>query len=194
MLPNKLKYDYNRRKVAQEVERNEREMSRRNLLSDGNDDDDDARELSKSARMPLLADYSNSLESGDQSVSADSDPYPYPDPYPDLDQNLDPNSDEFYSAASGQPFSPTRPMEAQVVIEEEGRASLDVLDRLSAFSSATKEGALQALKTELVWALSEAQESLDLEFLVFKSAPSNEGATDFIVHCVVMNITACSVV
>lgn len=176
VLPNKLKYDYNRKKVAQEVERNDREMLRQNLLSDGNDDDDDAvkdRERSRSARMPLLAEYSSSLEQEDQFISSDSDPYPYPD----LD--LDPDSDEFYSAASGQPFTSAQPEMPLVVTEEEGGASLDVLDRLRAFSRAVQEGALEALKTELVWALSEARETLDLEFLEFKASPSNEGATLF---------------
>jgi hypothetical protein len=183
VLPNKLKYDYNRKKVAQEVERNERDMRRQNLLSDGNDDDDDTekeRERSRSARMPLLAEYSSSLEAGDQYLTdSDTDPYPYPDPYPDLDSD----SDEFYSTAqgSGQPFVPAQPEAPLMVTEEEGRASLDVLDKLRVFSSRVSEGALEALKTELVWALSEARETLDLEFLDFKSAPSNEGTTDYVI-------------
>jgi hypothetical protein len=182
VLPNKLKYDYNRKKVAQEVERNEREMLRQNLLSDGNDDDDDAeneRERSRSARIPLLAEYSSSLEPEDQYISSDSDPYPYQDPYP----NLDSDSDEFYSAASGSgpSFTPAQPEAPLLVTEEEERASLDVFDRLRAFASAVREGALEALKTELVWALSEARETLDLEFLDFKSAPSNEGETNLAV-------------
>jgi hypothetical protein len=207
MLPNKLKYDYERKKIAQGIKKNEIESRQRNLLSDGendedydeDEDDEDGgggmrRGKRRGGRIPLLPDSiysragtvdSRSREGSDEYSDVieyegtGSGSYNTPDSmsgsYSDSggsdggsDGDGDGGSD---GDGDGEGYKQQERRRTRRVVmkitEEDASASVSLIQTLTAFSSEVIEGGeLMKLKEEFLWAVSVAQETLDLEILV----------------------------
>lgn len=243
MLPNKLKYDYERKKIAQGIKKNEIESRQRNLLSDGEDDydededdenDDDGgggirRGKRRGGRIPLLPDsiysragtadsssregyddYDDVIEYG----STGSGSYNTPDGMSGSYSDNDGGDGDGGSGSDGQGYKQQGRRTKRVVMkitEEDASASASLIQALTAFSSEVIEGGeLMKLKKEFSWAVSVAQETLDLEILesgkrssdrgkvriscIFYSTPLRSVTTrPFTFHCSMLKLSMCSI-
>ena len=199
MLPNKLKYDYERKKIAQGIKKNEMESRQSNLLSDGeNDYDEDEgdenegdggggmrRVKRRGGRIPLLPDsiYSGGGIADSRSREGyddDGDVIEYESTgsgsYDILDSMGGSYSDSDGGGSDGDSDSDSERYKQQErrrtkrvvmkITEEDASASVSLIQALTAFSSEVIEGGeLMKLKKEFSWAVSVAQETLDLEIL-----------------------------
>ena len=211
MLPNKLKYDYERKKISQGIKKNEIESRQRNLLSDGEndydededgDDDEDGgggmrRGKRRGGRIPLLPDNIYSRAGTADSRSRDcydeygdvidyegtgSGSYNTPDSmsgsYSDsggCDSDRDGGGDGDGEGYKQQERRRTKRVVMKIT-EEDASASVSLIQALTAFSSELIEGGeLMKLKKEFLWAVSVAQETLDLEILESGKRSSDRG-------------------
>lgn len=204
MLPNKLKYDYERKKVSQGIKKNEIESRQRNLLSDGendydededNEDDEDGgggmkRGKRRGGRIPMLPDSIYS-----RAGTADSRSSEGYDGYGDVIEYEDTGSGSYNTPDSmsgsyngggsdsdlgGEGYKQQERRRTKRVLmkitEEDASASLSLIQALTAFSSEVIEGGeLMKLKKEFSWAVSVAQETLDLEILESGKRSSDRG-------------------
>ena len=192
MLPNKLKYDYERKKIAEGIKKNEIESRRENLLSDGSDDYDEDDVMSgggrrgrgAGGRIPLLPDtiYSQGQavlderknrkrkrNSDEDSSDEYSDFINYDNTgsstYNTADGINDSDSDSDYNRYNDGYEEQQRGM-TMTITQEDAAASILLIQALRSFSQDVVErGLLLKLKEELSWAVSVAQETLDLEIL-----------------------------
>ena len=191
MLPNKLKYDYERKKIAEGIKKNEIESRRENLLSDGSDDYDEDDVMSGGGRrrgggrIPLLPDtiYSQGQASDNnnnknrkrkRNSDEDSNFINYDSTgsstYSTADGIIDSDSDSYGDSDSDSKYNDGYEQSQRVmtmtITEEDAAASILLIQALRAFSQDVVErGLLIKLKKELLWAVGVAQETLDLEIL-----------------------------
>ena len=145
-MPNKLKYDFDRKKISQEMKRNERKDKNVNLLPDGN-----KRKIQIRKITPLLPSYVGVQYDDEDGYIEDAQEE---EQYNKLEESGS-QFDGYYDTGSGQ--------EEEFffyLTKEEAVRSQQLMKLLSSFSSAIKEGVITALKAELVWALAVGEETL----------------------------------
>lgn len=191
MLPNKLKYDYERKKIAEGIKKNEIESRRENLLSDGSDDYDEDDVMSGGGRrggggrIPLLPDtiYSQGQASDSnnnknnrkrkRNSDEDSDFINYDNmgssTYNTADGIIDSYDDSDIDSKynkNNDGYERLQRGMTMTITEEDAAASISLIQALRSFSQDVVEtGLLLKLKEELLWAVGVAQETLDLEIL-----------------------------
>lgn len=193
MLPNKLKYDFERKKIAEGIKKNEIEGRRENLLSDGSDDydydEDDVmsgggRRGRGGGRIPLLPDtiYSQGQAVLDErknrkrkrnSDEDSSDEYSDFINYDNMGSSTYDTADGIYDSGGDSEYDKDNDGYEQqqrgmtmTITQGDAAASISLIQALRSFSQdAVERGLLLKLKEELSWAVSVAQETLDLEIL-----------------------------
>ena len=162
-----MKYDFDRKKISQEIERNERKDKNMKLLPDGN-----KKSIPSNRKSPLLPSFVDMeyregnlfMEDADQEQQQQQQQLYYEEDGSRSDEYNGENEEE------NQFFYLTR---------EEAQRSQQLLTLLSIFSTAIKEGAIASLRTELLWALAVAEETLDIELLKYTlSGKGSNVATD----------------
>ena len=195
LLPNKLKYDYERKKISEGIKKNEIESRRQNLLSDGDDEyDDEIDDLSgvkrdgrgkrRGGRIPLLPDtiYGQGGTS-DKSKRNSYDEYDDVIDYDNKGSNSYNTVDSIDDNNSGRDSDGCKQQEQRmtmIITQEDATASATLIQALRAFSrDVIESGELMTLKKELSWAVGVAQETLDLEILEAGKMSRNRGKIHF---------------
>ena len=180
-LPGKLKYDYGRKKIAEQVARDEKK-SRWMVLPDGSDSlrgSGQGTEQGRRRTTPLLPENIYSAEHDGDAYLQNNGQYEMEDHteivYSGGNNMLDnqmhfrgndyENEDNWEEQEEEEDEDEEDEVQDMLVSEEEGEASEAVYQRLLDVSKSVEEGALSTLKTEMVWALTVAEEILDLEIL-----------------------------
>jgi hypothetical protein len=180
MLPNKLKYDYERKKISQGIKKNEIESRQRNLLSDGEndydedeDDEDRGGGMRRGGRIPLLPDSIYSRDGTADSRSREgydeygdvieyegtgSGFYNTPDSTSGSYSDSDSGGSDGGIDSDGEGYEEQERRRTKRVVmkitEEDASASVSLIQALTAFSSEVIEGGeLMKLKIEFSWSL-----------------------------------------
>ena len=175
LLPNKLKYDFDRKKISQEMERNERQkMKNLKFLPDGKEREEIETEIRgrERGRAPLLPssveeayvtqygnddnDYSDDIENMNIYDNENNIYNDYNDNYGE--ENNQNNQRKSENKKFQEYFEPK-------LTSEESIKSQKIFSLLSLLSQAIEGEILLKLKKELKWALLIAEETLDLEIL-----------------------------